>query len=97
MTCEIAWHFGIQEFEVPSLNTAALLWVRRTIFQLWIIEAPAAIAHDLPLLARLKVGVLWLLALIVPECVLELAGLEAVEGLGELVVDTYLRIAQGVH
>ena len=61
----IAGQLGVQELQMPSIYTSAFLWMGRAVFELWIVEAPAAIAKDLVLIPSLKGGILWLLRLVV--------------------------------
>lgn len=91
MTSEIAWHLRVQVLQMPSIDTLSFLWVRSTVLQFWIVNAPAAVTHNLELLAWLKVWVYWLLRLIVPIRITELLIGERAQSLHELTLDAHFR------
>ena len=71
---------------MPSVDAATLLRVSRAVLEFGVVQSPAAVAKHLPLLACFKIGILWLLTLVIPERIIESPSLESVERFGILVL-----------
>lgn len=97
MTREIAWHLLVEELQVPSVNTLALLRMRRAVFQFWVIDAPATVTHDLTLFCLFKVWINRMLSLIKAISVPELLEFEVVQGAREFLLNSDFGVAEGVE
>ena len=84
MSREVAGHLLIKELQMPSVDTSPLLWVGCAILQLWIIDTPTEVSHDSIFFSRLKIWILRLLRLVIPQSVPNLFKLKTVQCFNEL-------------
>lgn len=64
MPRKIGWHGKVQMLKVPSVDALPFLIMCCRVFQLGILDAPAAIAHYSLLCGRFEIRVEWLLSLV---------------------------------